>query len=96
MSDLKETLRITILGAGMGGLSSALALAKQGFRNITVYEAASRLGEVGAGINMTPNLARVLDRYGVLDVARSEAVEITRAQVIGALRLLVLFVDANM
>lgn len=58
-------LRIIIVGAGMGGLSAALALAKQGFQDITVFEASSKLAEVGAGINITPNLSRVLDSLGV-------------------------------
>jgi salicylate hydroxylase len=51
-------LRIAIIGAGMGGLGAALALAKKGFKNIDVYETASNLGFVGAGIQLAPNLAR--------------------------------------
>ena len=59
----------------MGGLTTALALAKEGFRNIRVYEAASDLGFVGAGIQLAPNMARVLDRLGVWDeVARNATV----------------------
>lgn len=49
---------------GMGGLSCALALAKKGFRDITVYEHAPGLGFVGAGIQLAPNMARILDRLG--------------------------------
>ena len=48
----------------MGGLGCALALAKKGFKNIHVYETASNLGFVGAGIQMAPNLVRILDRLG--------------------------------
>ena len=59
----------------MGGLTTALALAKGGFRNIHVYEAASDLGFVGAGIQLAPNMARILDRLGVWDdVARNATV----------------------
>nr|XP_019043135.1 salicylate hydroxylase [Kwoniella bestiolae CBS 10118]OCF22065.1 salicylate hydroxylase [Kwoniella bestiolae CBS 10118] len=72
--DLKNELRIHIVGAGMGGMGCALALAKQGFTNLHVWESAREIGEVGAGINITPNLSRILDRWGVLDIARSEAV----------------------
>lgn len=48
----------------MGGLGCALSLAKKGFKNIDVYETASNLGFVGAGIQMPPNMVRILDRLG--------------------------------
>lgn len=51
----------------MGGLTAALALAKKGFKNIDIYEQASSLGFVGAGIQLAPNMARVLDGLGVWD-----------------------------
>ncbi|KAI1083504.1 FAD/NAD(P)-binding domain-containing protein [Whalleya microplaca] len=57
-------LRITVIGAGMGGLAAALAFAKKGFKQIAVYETASNLGFVGAGIQLAPNMVRVLDRWG--------------------------------
>lgn len=58
----------------MGGLTCALALAKQGFQDIDVYETASNLGFVGAGIQLAPNMARILDRLGVWKSIESEAV----------------------
>jgi salicylate hydroxylase len=58
----------------MGGLASALALAKKGFQNIHVYETASNLGFVGAGIQLAPNMARILDRLGVWSEIEKEAV----------------------
>ncbi|KDN65208.1 hypothetical protein CSUB01_05452 [Colletotrichum sublineola] len=63
MSDPKD-LKIAIIGAGMGGLGCALALAKKAFKHVDVYEAAPNLGFVGAGIQMPPNVVRVLDRLG--------------------------------
>lgn len=48
----------------MGGLGCALALAKKGFKDVTVYEHAPGLGFVGAGIQLAPNMARILDRLG--------------------------------
>lgn len=48
----------------MGGLGCALSLAKNGFKDITVYEHAPNLGFVGAGIQLAPNMARILDRLG--------------------------------
>jgi len=69
-------LEIAIVGAGMGGLATALALAKKGFRHISVYETASNLGFVGAGIQLAPNMARILDRLGVWRDIEREAVDI--------------------
>ncbi len=48
----------------MGGLATALAFARKGFKHVDVYETASNLGFVGAGIQLAPNLVRVLDRWG--------------------------------
>jgi salicylate hydroxylase len=51
---------ILIIGAGLGGLTAALALQKTGF-HVSVYEQADELGEVGAGVTITPNGGHVLD-----------------------------------
>jgi len=61
---------------GMGGLACALALAKQGFKHIEVYETASNLGFVGAGIQLAPNMARILDRLGCWPDIEKEAVDL--------------------
>lgn len=58
----------------MGGLTTALALAKRGFENIDVFEYAKDLGFVGAGIQLAPNMARILDRLGVWANIEREAV----------------------
>lgn len=50
---------ITILGAGMGGLTAAAALRKLGYE-VRIYEQASRFMRLGAGIQMSPNAIRVL------------------------------------
>ncbi len=57
-------LRIGIIGAGIGGLTAAVALHQAGF-DVDVYEQAAELTEVGGGINMGPNAVRVLLRLGV-------------------------------
>ncbi|MER7028892.1 FAD-dependent monooxygenase [Streptomyces ramulosus] len=62
-----------IIGGGIGGLSGALALARQGL-DVRVYEQAPAFGEVGAGLQLAPNCTRILDRYGLLDEARSRGV----------------------
>lgn len=51
---------ILIAGAGIGGLTAAIALARRGFA-VTVAEKRTGFGETGAGIQITPNAGRVLD-----------------------------------
>lgn len=63
--------RVAIIGGGMGGLTAAIALTRIAGADVTVFEQASRLGEVGAGVTVAPNAARVLDALGVLDRIRS-------------------------
>ena len=56
---------ILVSGGGIGGLAVALALAQKG-RKVRVLEKAAEFGEIGYGIQMGPNVARMLDRLGVL------------------------------
>lgn len=65
----------------MGGLATALALAKEGFTNIEVYETASDLGFVGAGIQLAPNMARILDRLGVWEPIAKDATKMEGASI---------------
>jgi salicylate hydroxylase len=69
-----STLRVILCGAGIGGLAAAIAIAKAGCA-VTVLEAAAELGEIGAGIQMTPNVARLLIKWGVADVIGNNLVE---------------------
>jgi salicylate hydroxylase len=55
---------VAIVGGGIGGLFAANALIKQGLR-VSVYEQAPALGEVGAGVYITPNSVRHLERVGL-------------------------------
>jgi len=55
---------IAIIGAGLGGLTAALALQRQGWR-VRVYEQAAVLGEVGAGLSLSPGAGRGLASLGV-------------------------------
>jgi salicylate hydroxylase len=57
--------RIGIVGAGIGGIACAAFLGRAGFSDVTVYEQAPRLDEVGAGIQMAPNATRLLQRLGL-------------------------------
>ncbi len=71
---------IIIAGGGIGGVSAALALAQAG-HDVEVLEQASALGEVGAGLQLSPNAVKVLRALGVEDKAaeaasRPEALEL--------------------
>lgn len=57
-------LKIAIAGAGIAGLTAARALQTFGFRPI-VYEQAASLGEVGAGLTVSPNATHVLNALGM-------------------------------
>ena len=57
-------MKLAIAGAGIGGLSAALALSARG-HEVVVCERASEQGEVGAGIQLSPNALRILDHLGV-------------------------------
>ena len=57
-------LNVVIVGGGIGGLFAANALISQGLR-VSVYEQAPSLGEIGAGVFITPNSVRQLQRAGL-------------------------------
>ncbi|WP_375258750.1 FAD-dependent monooxygenase [Citreimonas sp.] len=63
---------VTVLGAGIGGLGCALALARRGAR-VRVFEQSREIAEVGAGIQISPNGMRVLDALGLGDEVRAGA-----------------------
>ena len=52
-------LRVGLVGGGLGGLTAALALNRQGFE-VHVFEQANKLRELGAGIGLSPNPLKVL------------------------------------
>ena len=56
--------KVLIAGAGIGGLTAALALLKSGF-NVEIYEQAPELAEIGAGFQMSANVMRVLYALGL-------------------------------
>ena len=63
-------MKISILGAGVGGLSSAIALKQKGF-DVDVYERDPAIRNIGAGIVCWPNASFVLDQLNLLkDVER--------------------------
>jgi salicylate hydroxylase len=66
-------LTIAVIGAGIGGLTAAVALRRAGF-DVTVYEQAPVLTEIGGGINLGPNAVRVLFGLGLGDALERVAV----------------------
>ena len=64
---------VIVAGAGIGGLTAALALARAGMR-ITIFEQAEKLEETGAGLQLSPNASRVLIALGLRDRLQPSAV----------------------
>lgn len=71
---MPDNRNVLIAGAGIGGLTAALALTRAGFR-ATVLEQAPQLEEAGAGIQLTPNATRILIDLGLGDELRRTVVE---------------------
>jgi salicylate hydroxylase len=65
-----DAKRIIIVGAGIGGLSAALALQRRGFK-VAVYERAPEIREIGAGLLVTANARRALVDLGVDDALQA-------------------------
>jgi salicylate hydroxylase len=57
---------VTVVGGGIGGLTAALSLLRAGFE-VDVYEQATVLAEVGAGVQISPNASRILHGLGLAD-----------------------------
>ncbi|KAF8178149.1 hypothetical protein K438DRAFT_1769665 [Mycena galopus ATCC 62051] len=66
-------LHFAIVGCGLGGLAAAHCLGRAG-HSVTVFESASSIGDVGAGIQISPNLSRLLIRWGMGDELRRASV----------------------
>lgn len=66
MKNPLQNAPVTIVGAGIAGLTAAIALAQRG-AEVTVLERADALQEVGAGIQLSPNAVRVLDALGLAE-----------------------------
>ncbi|KAH8105299.1 FAD/NAD-P-binding domain-containing protein [Cristinia sonorae] len=66
-------LHIIIVGSGIGGLAAAHCLTQAGHK-VTMFESASFVGEVGAGIQVSPNITRLLVRWGLEEPLKNIAV----------------------
>ena len=74
-------MQFIIVGAGIGGLATALALRQQNHR-VQVIEAAAELREIGAGVVLGANAMQALDRLGVHDAVRAVGFPIIRVSLL--------------
>jgi salicylate hydroxylase len=75
---------VLIVGAGIGGLSAAIALGRAG-QATSIIEQSTHLGELGAGVQLGPNVTRILRSWGVDKLLESLAFEPNDLQVYEAL-----------
>lgn len=69
-------LRVAIVGAGIGGLCALRFLRRAGLTNVELYEQAPAFADSGAGIQMSPNAVRLLDRLGLAGELRALGVRL--------------------
>ena len=74
------TLRVAIAGGGIGGFAAALALSRGG-NDVTLFEKAPAFMEIGAGIQLGPNVTRILQSWSLLDAINQVATAPDRLQV---------------
>jgi salicylate hydroxylase len=80
-----EKFPILIVGGGIGGLTTALALSRRN-RPVHVVEKSPEFGEIGAGLQLAPNAMHVLDQVGVLSEISKHAVYPSRLVWMDAIR----------
>lgn len=81
---MSHDLPVLIAGGGIGGLATAIGLARKGIASL-VLERAPELGEIGAGIQLGPNAFHAFDYLGVGDTARAMAVYIDNLRLMDAM-----------
>jgi salicylate hydroxylase len=64
--------KILIVGGGLGGLATSIALGQKGHQ-VTVLESTAKLTNIGGGIGIPPNSSRVFDHFGILQEIRDAA-----------------------
>ncbi|MBN9118974.1 MAG: FAD-dependent monooxygenase [Planctomycetes bacterium] len=75
-------MRVIVIGSGIAGLSAAIALRKVGIE-VVLYERASELREVGAGISLWANALRAFDHIGVGESVRAASLKMVRSEMRG-------------
>ena len=77
-------MHISIAGAGIAGLASAIAVSQNG-HSATVFEQAARLETIGAGLQLGPNAVRVLEGLGVWDALEAQCCAPARIRICDAI-----------
>lgn len=80
----RMTKSMVVAGGGIGGLAAALACARQGW-SVDLLEQSAEFGEVGAGIQLGPNVTRVLHAWGLQDALKAVVAFPERLQVRNAM-----------
>lgn len=80
----RRAIPLLIVGGGIGGLTTALALSRRGYP-VHVLEQATTFSEIGAGIQLAPNASSVLDHLGILEQISACAVYPRRMLLVDAL-----------
>lgn len=74
---MSRSEHIVIVGGGLGGMTAAAAIARQGFK-VTLLESAPQFGEIGAGVTLSPNAMKGLEFIGVQEAVAAAGVEPVR------------------
>ncbi len=77
---MNQAAHIIIVGAGIGGLTAALALARRGY-SCEVLESAKEIAAIGAGVTLAPNAMRVYSHLGIAAAIEATGVEPTHQRV---------------
>ena len=65
-------MKVALVGGGIGGLAAALVLSRAG-QQLELFEKASAFSDIGAGIQLGPNVTRILQAWGLADALREHA-----------------------
>ena len=88
------SVHVGVIGAGMGGLGAAIALSRGGVK-VTILEATTELGEIGAGIQIFPNVSKYLIRWGVDEIIGDNLVQVDEVRTWGVNNDVVAKVDSK-
>ncbi|KIV89302.1 hypothetical protein PV10_08879 [Exophiala mesophila] len=92
--DASTKLDIIVVGAGLGGIGAAIALLLAG-HSVHIFEAATEIGEVGAGIQVLPNSSRVLQSWGMRGMLEDYATKPKRVNMLGWKGNLISYMDTE-
>ena len=80
-------MNIIIVGAGIGGLVSALCLHKKGYK-VEIYEQVGILSELGAGVQLSPNATKVLNHLDL--IVQKEKLQIGKELLVICIRTIII------